>query len=66
MSLKIFHMVFVMVCVALSIWVAVWGIHDYMVEHSTGALTLAGVFILGAVLLVVYAKKAYVKLRDLP
>jgi hypothetical protein len=66
MSLRIFHIVFVMVCVALSLWVGVWGIHNYMVERSMGSLWLALVFLVGGVVLVLYGKKAFAKLRDLP
>ena len=66
MSLKIFHIVFVIVCVGLSLWVGVWGIRDYMIERSAGALTLAILFLLGGVVLVVYGRKAFEKLRDLP
>jgi hypothetical protein len=66
MSLKVFHIVFVIVCVALSLWVAVWGIRDYMLERSVGALSLGILFLLSGVVLVVYGRKAFEKLRDLP
>ncbi len=59
MSLRIFHIIFVMVCVALSIWVGVWGIRN-------GALLLAVVFFISAAVLVFYGTKVYAKLRDLP
>jgi hypothetical protein len=66
MSLKVFHIVFVIVCVALSLWVGVWGIHDYMIERSVGALSLGILFLLSGLVLVVYGRKAFEKLRDLP
>ncbi|HSP16155.1 MAG TPA: hypothetical protein VLV78_15520 [Thermoanaerobaculia bacterium] len=66
MSLKVFHIVFVIVCVGLSLWVGVWGIRDYMLERSVGALTLAILFLLSGVVLVVYGRRAFQKLRDLP
>ena len=66
MSLRVFHIVFVMVCVALSVWVGVWGIRDYMVERSVGALVLAIVFLAGGIVLVLYGRRAFGKLRDLP
>jgi hypothetical protein len=66
MSLKVFHIVFVIVCIALSVWVGVWGIRDYMLERSVGALSLGIVFLLSGVVLVVYGRKAFEKLRDLP
>ena len=66
MSLKVFHIVFVIVCVGLSLWVGVWGIRDYMQEHNVAALTLAILFLLSGLALVVYGRKAFEKLRDLP
>jgi len=59
MSLRVFHIIFVMICVALSIWVGVWGIRN-------GATPLAVVFFLSAAALVFYGTKVYGKLRDLP
>jgi membrane protease YdiL (CAAX protease family) len=66
MSLRVFHIVFVIVCIALSLWVGVWGIHDYMQERSIGALALAIVFLLSGLVLVLYGRRAFEKLRDLP
>ena len=66
MSLKVFHIVFVIVCVALSLWVGVWGIRDYVIEQSTGALSLGILFLASGLILVLYGKKAFQKLRDLP
>jgi hypothetical protein len=66
MSLKVFHIVFVIACVGLSLWVGVWGIRDYMTERSTGALSLGILFLLSGLVLVLYGKKAFEKLRDLP
>ena len=34
MSLRAFHIVFIAVCIALSAWVGVWGIRDYMAVMS--------------------------------
>ena len=66
MSLRVFHMVFIAVCIALSAWVGVWGIRDYMAERSTSALALAIVFLIGGLVLVVYGRKAFDKLKELP
>ncbi len=58
MSLRVFHIVFVMVCVALSIFVAAWGVRN-------NAIALASVFALFGVALVVYGVHAFRKLREL-
>jgi hypothetical protein len=58
MSLRVFHIIFVMVCVALSVFVAAWGLKN-------SASTLAIVFALFAVALVVYGVHAFRKLREL-
>lgn len=59
MSLRVFHIIFVMICVALSIWVGVWGIRN-------NATLLAVIFFASAAALVFYGTKVYGKLRDLP
>ncbi len=59
MSLRIFHIIFVMICVAFSIWVGVWGIRN----HS---IVLTVVFFASAVVLAYYGTRVYGKLRDLP
>ena len=58
MSLRIFHIVFVMVCVALSIFVAAWGWRNQSPALSVAfaALTLA---------LIVYGVYAFRKLKEM-
>jgi hypothetical protein len=65
MSLRIFHIVFVTVSIALSVFVTIWGVREYAMTRSTGALALAGVFLAGGVILVWYANRAFKKLREL-
>ncbi|HEY6842678.1 MAG TPA: hypothetical protein VI391_00790 [Thermoanaerobaculia bacterium] len=65
MSLRIFHVVFVTVSIALSIFVAIWGVHEYVVSRSNGALALSAVFIACGVILVWYANRVFKKLREL-
>ena len=65
MSLRIFHIVFVTVSIALSIFVTIWGVREYMATRNSGALGLAAVFLVGGILLVAYAGKAFRKLKDL-
>jgi len=66
MSLRAFHIVFVIVTIVLSLYVALWGIREYTQERSTGALTLGLLFLVLSVVMMVYGKKVFVKLRDLP
>ncbi|HEY0156394.1 MAG TPA: hypothetical protein VGF28_03800 [Thermoanaerobaculia bacterium] len=66
MSLRAFHIVFIIVTVALSLYVAVWGIREFAHERDAAALGMAILFLATAVGLVIYGKKAYGKLRDLP
>ncbi|HYC91323.1 MAG TPA: hypothetical protein VEO54_19030 [Thermoanaerobaculia bacterium] len=66
MSLRAFHIVFVIVTIVLSLYVALWGIREFSQERSATALTLAILFLAMAVGLMVYGKKAFAKLRDLP
>jgi uncharacterized PurR-regulated membrane protein YhhQ (DUF165 family) len=66
MSLRAFHIVFVIVTIVLSLYVALWGIRVYTQEQSVGALALGVLFLATAVGLMIYGKKVFVKLRDLP
>ena len=66
MSLRVFHIVFVIVTVALSLWVAVWGVQEYRSERSTTGLVLAVIFFVTAGAGVVYGQKVYRKLKELP
>jgi uncharacterized PurR-regulated membrane protein YhhQ (DUF165 family) len=66
MSLRAFHIVFVIVTIVLSLYVALWGIREFTLERNATALTLAVLFLCTAVGLMVYGKKAFAKLRDLP
>lgn len=66
MSLRAFHIVFVVVTIVLSLYVALWGIREFTEQRSGTALTLGVLFLAMAVGLMVYGKKAFAKLRDLP
>jgi len=66
MSLRVFHIIFVIVSVALSLWVAMWGVREYSQEQSTMGLTLAVIFFVSAAALIWYGKKVYRKLKELP
>lgn len=66
MSLRIFHIVFVLVSILLSVFVALWGVREYSQRGSGTGLALAIVFALSAVTLVVYGRKVFRKLKELP
>ena len=66
MSLRAFHIVFVIVTVALSLFVALWGFREFSRERDMAALALAILFLCTAGALVVYGKKVFRKLKELP
>lgn len=66
MSLRAFHIIFVIVTVALSLWVGVWGVQEFRQERSTMGLSLALIFFATAVGLVIYGQKVYRKLKEIP
>ncbi len=66
MSLRAFHIIFIIVTVVLSIYVSLWGIREFAEEQSRTGLTLAILFLITAVGLMVYGRKAFVKLKELP
>jgi hypothetical protein len=65
MSLRIFHIIFIVASVLLSLFVAVWGFREYALRHDTGAFAIGALFAFVGVLLVAYGVKAYGKLREL-
>jgi quinol-cytochrome oxidoreductase complex cytochrome b subunit len=66
MSLRVFHIVFIIATIVLSLYVALWGIREYTQDRNGTALTLGVVFLLMAVALMIYGKKAFRKLKELP
>ena len=66
MSLRAFHIIFIIATIVLSLYVALWGIHEFSAERSLGALGLAGLFLVAAVALMIYGKKTLTKFKELP
>jgi hypothetical protein len=66
MSLRAFHIIFVIVTVALSVFVTMWGIREYQQQQNVGALALAVIFFGTAIAMSVYGRKVYAKLKALP
>jgi hypothetical protein len=65
MSLRIFHIIFIVASFGLSLFVALWGFREWSATRSSGALTMAVVFAISGVLLVWYGLVVVRKLRDL-
>ncbi len=65
MSLRIFHIIFIIAAFGLSVFVALWGFREWSASHSSGALALALVFVACGVALVAYGMVAVRKLREL-
>ena len=65
MSLRIFHVIFIIASIALSLFVAVWAVREYQATHSAGALALGIVFVIGGVAMVVYGTRWFKKLKEL-
>lgn len=65
MSLKIFHIVFIVVSIAFSAFMAVWGVVHYRRSGAAGDLILGLSFVLLGGVLVVYSNWFVRKLRAL-
>ena len=65
MSLRIFHVIFIIASIVLSLFVAVWAVREWQATHSTGALVLGIVFVIGGVAMVVYGQRWFKKLKEL-
>jgi membrane associated rhomboid family serine protease len=66
MSLRAFHIVFISVSVALTLYVAVWGVREFMASRSSLGITMAVVGLVGGVSLIWYGKRVFHKLKELP
>jgi uncharacterized PurR-regulated membrane protein YhhQ (DUF165 family) len=66
MSLRAFHIVFIVVTTMLSVYAGVWGVQRYRVDGTTGALAFGVIFLVAAVALVIYGMKVVRKFRELP
>lgn len=66
MSLRAFHIIFIIVTVVLSVYVTVWGVREYVQERNATALAVALLFLAAGICGVIYGRKAFVKLKELP
>ncbi len=65
MSLRIFHVIFIIASIALALFVAVWAVREYQATHSTGALALGVVFVVAGAAMVFYGMRWFKKLKEL-
>ena len=65
MSLRVFHIIFIVAAFGLSLFVALWGFREWTATRDSGALTLAIVFLACGAALVGYGMYAVRKLREL-
>ena len=65
MSLKAFHLVFVIASILMGIFVGAWGIREYQVSGDIAALVLGVVFIALGVFLIVYGRKMLKKTESI-
>ncbi len=66
MSLRAFHIVFITVSVVLMLYVAVWGVREFMVSRSSLAVSMIIFGVVGGVTLIWYGKRVFHKLKELP
>ncbi len=65
LSLRSFHVVFIVASILLSLGVGAWGAQQYLQRSSTQGLAMAVIFFLTAILLALYALRYFGKLRRL-
>ncbi len=65
MSLRAFHVVFIVVSIALTVVVAAWGVQRYVVADEIGPLTVAALAVASGAALVVYGSRFFKKLQEL-
>lgn len=65
MSLRIFHVIFIVVSLLLSLFSGVWGVWMFTTTRDGSSLAVGIVFLALAAALVVYGMKTFRKLKDL-
>ena len=65
MSLKAFHIVFVIASILLTFFCGIWLLHDYAVTHDRPELPVGIVFLVAGVALLFYGKSVLRKLKHI-
>lgn len=66
MSLKAFHLLFITLSVLMCLWVAGWGLRQYLQHAERGPLALGLACLAVGGVLVVYGVRVWRKLQALP
>ena len=65
MSLRVFHVLFIVLSIALSAMVGAWAVQGYRQSGELASLSLAVVFFLAGFAMVVYGVRFFRKLKEL-
>ncbi|HXH37617.1 MAG TPA: hypothetical protein VNN08_03240 [Thermoanaerobaculia bacterium] len=66
MSLRVFHIVFITVSVALTLYLTVWGVREFMATRSALGVWMAVFGVAFGASLIWYGKRVFHKLKELP
>jgi hypothetical protein len=66
MSLRVFHVVFITVSVALMLYLTAWGVRDCMAARSSLGISMIIFGVTGGASLVWYGMRVFHKLKELP
>ena len=66
MSLRVFHVVFITVSVALMLYLTAWGVRDVLAARSSLGISMIIFGVAGGVSLVWYGMRVFHKLKELP
>jgi len=66
MSLRVFHIVFISVSIALTLYLAVWGVREFMATRSALGISMTLFGLAGGASLVWYGTRVFHKLKELP
>ena len=66
MSLRVFHVVFITVSIALMLYLTAWGVREFMASRSSLAISMIIFGVAGGSSLVWYGMRVFHKLKELP
>jgi hypothetical protein len=66
MSLRVFHVVFITVSIALMLYLTAWGVREFMASRSSLAISMVIFGVVGGTSLVWYGMRVFHKLKELP